>query len=214
MRAARRARDDRDGRAARLPADRRPRRLRQGGAGAAVRRRQRSRRSPGAPSPCRRSAAPARSRSAPTSCAALRPKPQVWISDPSWENHRALFEGAGFTRQPPTPTTTPRRAVVDFDGDAGGRSTRTARPARSSCCTPAATTRPASIPAESQWTTSSTSSARADWCRSSTSPTRASATASTPTAPSCAASPRRRDRCSSRARSPSRSRSMASASAR
>ncbi|MEO6929704.1 MAG: amino acid aminotransferase, partial [Casimicrobiaceae bacterium] len=22
---------------------------------------------------------------------------QVWISDPSWENHRALFEGAGFT---------------------------------------------------------------------------------------------------------------------
>jgi aromatic-amino-acid transaminase len=24
------------------------------------------------------------------------PKAQVWISDPSWENHRALFEGAGF----------------------------------------------------------------------------------------------------------------------
>jgi aromatic-amino-acid transaminase len=23
--------------------------------------------------------------------------PEVWISDPSWENHRALFEGAGFT---------------------------------------------------------------------------------------------------------------------
>jgi aromatic-amino-acid transaminase len=25
------------------------------------------------------------------------PSSQVWISDPSWENHRALFEGAGFT---------------------------------------------------------------------------------------------------------------------
>ena len=27
----------------------------------------------------------------------LTPKATVWISDPSWENHRALFEGAGFT---------------------------------------------------------------------------------------------------------------------
>jgi aromatic-amino-acid transaminase len=26
----------------------------------------------------------------------LSPQAQVWISDPSWENHRALFEGAGF----------------------------------------------------------------------------------------------------------------------
>jgi len=26
----------------------------------------------------------------------LRPQAQVWISEPSWENHRALFEGAGF----------------------------------------------------------------------------------------------------------------------
>jgi aromatic-amino-acid transaminase len=25
------------------------------------------------------------------------PGSQIWISDPSWENHRALFEGAGFT---------------------------------------------------------------------------------------------------------------------
>ncbi len=25
------------------------------------------------------------------------PAAEVWISDPSWENHRALFEGAGFT---------------------------------------------------------------------------------------------------------------------
>ena len=27
----------------------------------------------------------------------LEPRAQVWISDPSWENHRALFEQAGFT---------------------------------------------------------------------------------------------------------------------
>ena len=27
----------------------------------------------------------------------LAPGAQVWISEPSWENHRALFEGAGFT---------------------------------------------------------------------------------------------------------------------
>jgi len=26
----------------------------------------------------------------------INPGAQVWISDPSWENHRALFEGAGF----------------------------------------------------------------------------------------------------------------------
>jgi aromatic-amino-acid transaminase len=27
----------------------------------------------------------------------INPDAEVWISDPSWENHRALFEGAGFT---------------------------------------------------------------------------------------------------------------------
>jgi aromatic-amino-acid transaminase len=27
----------------------------------------------------------------------IAPAAQVWISEPSWENHRALFEGAGFT---------------------------------------------------------------------------------------------------------------------
>jgi len=27
----------------------------------------------------------------------IAPGAQVWISEPSWENHRALFEGAGFT---------------------------------------------------------------------------------------------------------------------
>ena len=30
----------------------------------------------------------------------INPDAEVWISDPSWENHRALFEGAGFTVKP------------------------------------------------------------------------------------------------------------------
>ncbi len=92
----RRARDVRQGRAARLPADRRHRRLRQGRAEAAVRRRQRNRDIRPHDHACRRWAAPAASRSAPISCAGSRPSAQVYISDPSWENHRALFEGAGF----------------------------------------------------------------------------------------------------------------------
>eukprot|EP01035_Chromulina_nebulosa_P016742 gene16742-22199_t len=25
------------------------------------------------------------------------PGSQVWVSDPTWDNHRAMFEGAGFT---------------------------------------------------------------------------------------------------------------------
>ena len=25
------------------------------------------------------------------------PQSQVWVSDPTWDNHRAMFEGAGFT---------------------------------------------------------------------------------------------------------------------
>jgi aromatic-amino-acid transaminase len=42
------------------------------------------------------------------------PDSQVYISDPSWENHRALFESAGFTvnnyattTRPPTASTSP-----------------------------------------------------------------------------------------------------------
>jgi len=43
------------------------------------------------------------------------PSAQVWISDPSWENHRALFEGAGFkvTQYPYYDTAT---HGVDFAG--------------------------------------------------------------------------------------------------
>jgi aromatic-amino-acid transaminase len=40
----------------------------------------------------------------------LSPNAKVLISDPSWENHRALFTAAGF-RWSLTPTTTPPTAV-------------------------------------------------------------------------------------------------------
>ena len=48
-------------------------------------------------SPCRRSAAPAACKVGADFLRRFAPGAQVWISDPSWENHRALFEGAGFT---------------------------------------------------------------------------------------------------------------------
>ncbi|HET7033748.1 MAG TPA: amino acid aminotransferase, partial [Casimicrobiaceae bacterium] len=43
------------------------------------------------------------------------PGAQVWISDPSWENHRALFEGAGFTVNN-YPYFEPKTRGLDFDG--------------------------------------------------------------------------------------------------
>lgn len=43
------------------------------------------------------------------------PGAQVWISDPSWENHRALFEGAGF-KVNAYPYYDEKTHGVDFDG--------------------------------------------------------------------------------------------------
>jgi aromatic-amino-acid transaminase len=43
------------------------------------------------------------------------PDSQVWISDPSWENHRALFESAGFTVNN-YPYYDPATRGVNFDG--------------------------------------------------------------------------------------------------
>jgi aromatic-amino-acid transaminase len=42
------------------------------------------------------------------------PGAKVWISDPSWENHRALFEGAGFTVET-YPYYDPATRGLDFD---------------------------------------------------------------------------------------------------
>lgn len=43
------------------------------------------------------------------------PQSQVWISDPSWENHRALFESAGFVVNQ-YPYYDPETHGVNFDG--------------------------------------------------------------------------------------------------
>ena len=78
------------------------------------------------------------------------PAAQVWISDPCWENHRALFESAGFQVNT-YPYYDAATRGLDFDGMIARSSTLP--PARSSCCTPAATTRPASIRRPEQWST-------------------------------------------------------------
>ena len=46
------------------------------------------------------------------------PGAQVWISDPSWENHRALFESAGFTVNSYPYYSVPTHGL-DFDGMIG-----------------------------------------------------------------------------------------------
>ncbi len=48
----------------------------------------------------------------------LNPQAKILISDPSWENHRALFAQAGFTVETYPYYDAPRRAV-DFDGMLG-----------------------------------------------------------------------------------------------
>ncbi len=80
----------------------------------------------------------------------VSPNAKVLISDPTWENHRALFSNAGFEvghlrllrRRP--------QRGVNFEGMLA--SLNAADRARSSCCTPAATTRPATTSAPSNGT--------------------------------------------------------------
>jgi len=45
----------------------------------------------------------------------LTPRSEVWISDPSWENHRQLFEAAGFTVRS-YPYYEPKTQGLDFAG--------------------------------------------------------------------------------------------------
>ena len=68
------------------------------------------------------------------------PESHVWVSDPTWENHIAIFEGAGFEVvltpgliKPPTACALKRC----------WRRCKRCRRATLCCCTPAATTRPA-----------------------------------------------------------------------
>jgi aromatic-amino-acid transaminase len=48
----------------------------------------------------------------------ISPKATVWISEPSWENHRQLFEGAGFNVQA-YPYYSAKTHGLDFDGMVG-----------------------------------------------------------------------------------------------
>jgi aromatic-amino-acid transaminase len=48
----------------------------------------------------------------------ISPGATVWISDPSWENHRALFEGAGFTVRE-YPYYDPKTHGLNFEGMLG-----------------------------------------------------------------------------------------------
>ena len=50
--------------------------------------------------------------------ARIDPAAGVWISDPSWENHRALFEAAGYTVRT-YPYYDPARLGIDFDAMLG-----------------------------------------------------------------------------------------------
>ncbi len=71
------------------------------------------------------------------------PGAKLLISDPSWENHRALFEAAGFAVDT-YPYYASATHGLDFDGMLSALEAARQR-ARSSCCTPAATTPPVSI---------------------------------------------------------------------
>src|SRR3990167_7275448 len=48
----------------------------------------------------------------------ISPNATVWISDPSWENHRALFEGAGFAVTE-YPYYDPKTHGLNFEGMLG-----------------------------------------------------------------------------------------------
>jgi aromatic-amino-acid transaminase len=65
---------------------------------------------PAAPSPCEALGGTGALKVGADYLKRLLPGAKVYISDPSWENHRALFEAAGFTSRT-TPTTMPPRAA-------------------------------------------------------------------------------------------------------
>ena len=85
---------------------------------------------------------------APTSSRLLPQGPGL-ISDPSWENHRVVFERAGFTVQS-YPYYDDATGGLKFDAMLGALRQARLR-ATSCCCTPAATTRPAWTSTREQW---------------------------------------------------------------
>ena len=141
----------------------------------------------------------------------VSPGAKVWISEPSWENHRALFEGAGFTVQSYAYYDPPTHGL-DFTGMLAALK---AMPAGSivvlhSCChnpTGVDLTQP-------QWQQVLEVVKARGLVPFLDLASRVSPTAPMPTPMRRACLPKRCSRCSCRARTRSRSRCMASASAR
>ncbi len=141
----------------------------------------------------------------------LLPNASVYISDPSWENHRALFESAGFPVQNYAYYDAATRGV-NF---AGMKASLEAAPAGSIIVLHACCHNPTGADlSDAQWDEVVAVCRSRGLSPSSTWPTRASPTASTPTPWRFA--PSRPAACSSSspARSPRASRSTANASAR
>jgi aromatic-amino-acid transaminase len=177
----------RPARLARLPADRRHRRLRPGRAKAAVRRRVAT----AGRWPRGHRAGRRRHRRTENRCRlpqATAAERRGAISDPSWENHRALFETAGF----PVQNYRYYDAATHDVNRAGMLEDLNALPSGSIVVLHACCHNPTGV--DLSRTTGKTcwkwSRPRAT-CRSSTWPTRALATASPKTPPPCACSPNR-----------------------
>jgi aromatic-amino-acid transaminase len=140
----------------------------------------------------------------------IAPNAAVWISEPSWENHRALFENAGFTVET-YPYYDAATKGVRFPALLEGLRKI---PSGDVVVLHACCHNPTGVDlAPSSGRRSVTSSWRAASFRSSTWPTRASPTGSKPMPLPSAPSRRRPRRSSCRVPSRSRSRSTASGSA-
>jgi len=123
----------------------------------------------------------------------VSPASVVYISNPSWENHRALFESAGFevrdyayydaatSKSATMPITMPRHAV--WTSRDSWHPSRRCHRAASWCCTPAATTRPVLTRHSTNGKKSPLPFALAGWCPSSIWPIRVSVTVSSRMAP-------------------------------
>ena len=128
---------------------------------------------------CRRPAARARCGSAPNSSAPPTRQAAVRVGTPTWPNHAPIFTAAGLAIE--------AHRFADLEGAkrrlrrASGKGSPRRRPATSSCCTAAATTRPGSISPAISGRRSPKRLRRESSCLSSTSPTRASETGSTRT---------------------------------
>jgi aromatic-amino-acid transaminase len=139
------------------------------------------------------------------------PGAAVWISDPSWENHRALFEQAGFLVNSYRYYEAGTRGL-DFEGMIAAID---AMPAGDVIVLHACCHNPTGAdPTEAQWETIIERVRARGLAPILDFAIRDSAMASMPMRLSCAGSRQRRDKCSLPARTPNRFRCTASGSAR